>query len=214
MKVVEILRKMTLISHSRNYENSRNPMDMARPVGGVGPLCNREVVRAVGGIDSRESKKGEEISEHIVTDALWISTPSIIRYRVAQHYIKLSLGSPGESTGAEESDNPFSHPPGAPASRIEDGSVLYRDGAADVPALGAESDSSSSRFPQLAYRSFPETDSVPAQRGIRGELLRLQPYQRDPNDPARAARIARLRDSTAAYEDEGRVRGWNPPATD
>ena len=63
--------------------------------------------------------------------------------------------------------------------------------------------------PIWAYRSFPETDSRPPHRVLPDELLRLQPYQRDPNDPACAARVAQLRASISAYGNEEIVRARN-----
>ena len=167
----------------------------------------------MGGMDCRTSKKGEYISEHIVTDALRRSTPSIIWYLVFQHYINLSMDSSDESAGTEVADRPFSNPPNGAYPRIGDAAAQYRDGAADVHARGvvqeAEADTSSSDLQPWTYRSSPENDPCPTQKTLLGELLRLRDCRRDPNDPACADRIARLRASINEYEEEERAMAWN-----
>ena len=75
---------------------------------------------------------------------------------------------------------------------------------------GVSSDSSGAELAPWPYRSFRDTDPYPSQRALLGALIRLQPYQSDPSDPAFADRIAHLRASTASYEDEEAFPEWNP----
>lgn len=60
------------------------------------PLKNREVIRVLRWMDFFALNKVYEISDHIVTDAIWRSTPSIILYWGFQHYAKLHMGPSGE----------------------------------------------------------------------------------------------------------------------
>ena len=67
-------------------------------LGGVRPLSNREVIRALGGSPFWTSHKGGDISEHIATDELWRSTPSVARYWVFRQYTKISMEPSGVSS--------------------------------------------------------------------------------------------------------------------
>ena len=124
-------------SHSmpRNFETTGYQWVWPARLGGIRPLINREVIQVLGP-PFWTSCKWQEISEHIVTDDLRGRTPSILRYWVFQHYIKLPMGSSHESSGVDEDVNPFSHPSNGAAPRIPDNMALYRAGAADEPARG------------------------------------------------------------------------------
>ena len=76
--------------------------------------------------------------------------------------------------------------------------------------FGQEADDDSrSDLQPWTYRSYPETDPCPTQQTFLGKLMRLRERQRDLDDPACAARIARLLASINAYGEE-RVMEWNP----
>ena len=154
------------------------------------------------------------MSEHIVTDACGEALHPFCGTVFVSTILKYQWAPLGGSRGAGENENPRSHQPNGDVPMIEDNTALYRAGAADEPAQGVghgvDSDSSSSDLQPWTYRSFPETDPGPMQRTLLVELLRLRECQRNPNDPACAERIARLRASINAYEEEERVRGWNP----
>ena len=47
-------------------------------------------------------------------------------------------------------------------------------------------------------------------RVLLGELIRLRPYQSDPNGPACVSRIEQMQSPIASYEQAGAVRDWNP----
>ena len=74
---------------SYNFENPGAARGVAGAIRGGGPLSGREVIRIMGGKDSRTLYKWCEVSVHIAADSMWRSTPSIIGYRVFQNFTKL-----------------------------------------------------------------------------------------------------------------------------
>ena len=108
-------------------------------------------------------------------------------------------------------DGSGTHSPARRTPRVTEGvGVVFRAGASGPLYVGVSSGDSGSVLAPWAYRSFQETDSCPPHRPMLEEILRLQPYQSDPNDPACAARIEHLRASIEAYEEVDAVPEWNP----
>ena len=69
-------------------------MGVAHQIRGGLPLINREVILGLVGLDLWALETGYQISDRIVADALWRSTPTIIRYWVFQRYINLYMEPP------------------------------------------------------------------------------------------------------------------------
>ena len=55
------------------------------------PHNSREAMRVLGRMDFWDLNKGYEISDRIVSDALWWIEPTVFGYLVFQHYIKLQM---------------------------------------------------------------------------------------------------------------------------
>ena len=60
-------------------------------------------------------------------------------------------------------------------------------------------------------RSEPETEIMPSAQRLLNELLILQPYQTDPNDPASLARIELLQETGSMEEEDERMRNSSQP---
>ena len=83
---------MTDDSHipSLTISKIRDPQ-WARPtrLGAERPRSNRYVIRLLGGKDFWALSKWRDVSDRIAADALWRSTPSIVRYWVFRNFVKL-----------------------------------------------------------------------------------------------------------------------------
>ena len=60
------------------------------------------------------------------------------------------------------------------------------------------------------YHSDPELNNEPSERQRLGDLLRMRPYQIDPNDPVCADRIDRVEESIRNHDADERRSHLNP----
>ena len=66
--------------------------------------------------------------------------------------------------------------------------------------IECDTDGSDAPLARRSCHSHPETDTWATQKTLLGELIRLGPYQSDPDDRAFAARNERIRGSITANE--------------
>ena len=151
-------------------------------------------------MDFWTQSKGYLISEHIAGDALWRSTPTILRYWVHQRYLKKKMVL-SDTSSSDEVNNPFLRHPRPNFVRVGENQVISRAGAVNPGDIAASSSDVESRSDTFVYQSAPEQYSEPTARERLGQMLRMRPYQSDPNDAACSERIVLLED-TVRQEDE------------
>ena len=172
-------------------------------IGAEYPLVRREMVHILGGRKLWMSDEGKNVADHIVIDALWRSTPTVIWHWVFQNIVLKNESAEPSITGRTTQTNPFKIPPVV----SQDSAGRFRAGAStmDPPSDAMISNNDSSSDHQ-SIRSDPELDLMPSSSRLLDELLILQRYQTDPNDPECQSRIddLRVRVALQARDDQER----------
>ena len=170
-------------------------------LGGDMPLNNRDVTRVSAGKDFWALAKGSDLGSYL-------GCRLVAKYTYHHPVLgfseipKLYMDPPDDASDNEADANPLSAPHGARNRVPQDADIDPRAGSSDPPNMGVRPDDSDPDLAPWPYRSFPETDTCHSQRVMLGEFLLHMQYLSGPNDPARAARIGKLRASIAAYGKE------------
>ena len=117
-----------------------------------------------------------------------------------------------DTSSSDDANNPSARPPQPNFIRVGENRVISRACSATAGDIAASSSDIESNSRTCVYQSDPEQYREPTARQRLGELLRLRPYQSDPNGVACAERIKRLGETVRKEgEDElGRQRSVLP----
>ena len=156
------------------------------------PLVRRELVHILGGRSFWLSSPWGTIADHIVIDALWRSTPSLIWYRVFRNIVLKHASPAPERFVASSSVNPLTNHPGLlfnVADAYRAGSPISVTSKSLVMNRSEEEESSLRLTPPC---SDPETEILPSARHLLSELLLLRSSQLILDEQECQSRIDRL----------------------